>query len=155
MSTPPSPPLLYTTVVCLLRAPLRAPQLLPLPLAANTVDTFGSRCNGVIRNRKTALPLPLARFLNGFGVGEVPEAESLAEGLLNRSSLMDVPFRAMQRQHQLVYLAALEDPSPADGTVSDINMQSYAAIDTDTAGYLEEQEVRKCAFSAATIPIAE
>ena len=65
---------------------------------------------------------------------------------------MDVPFRAMQRQHQLVYLAALEDPSPADGTVSDINMQGYPGSSHD--GYLETQEVRTPALSPAPAPIA-
>lgn len=35
----------------------------------------------------------------------------------------------MQRQHPLVYLAALDNPSPAEGVVSQINMQSYAAFD--------------------------
>ena len=64
---------------------------------------------------------------------------------------MDVPFRGMQRQHQLVYLAALENPSPSDGTVSDINMQSYAAF--NATGYQDAQEVRKRVFSA-TMSIA-
>ncbi|CAN0297621.1 unnamed protein product, partial [Ectocarpus sp. 8 AP-2014] len=39
------------------------------------------------------------------------------------------------RQHPLVYLAALDDPSPAAGTISDINFQAYAGF--DMTGYLE------------------
>lgn len=50
---------------------------------------------------------------------------------------MDVPFRGMQRQHLLVYLASLEDPSPAAGVVSGVNMQMYAAFDMEEAGYLD------------------
>ena len=62
---------------------------------------------------------------------------------------MDVPFRAMQHQHRLIYLASLEDPSPASGTVSDISMQSYAGFNMLADGYLSfgdtPNEVRKCA----------
>ena len=57
---------------------------------------------------------------------------------------MDVPFRAMQQQHLRVYLASLEDPSPAEGEVSGVNMQMYAAFDMEEAGYLDfgEGQVR-------------
>ncbi|CAN0521290.1 unnamed protein product, partial [Ectocarpus sp. 12 AP-2014] len=74
-------------------------------------------------------------FIPEFATGEVPEAGGSLESLLNRSSLMDVPFRGMQRQHPLVYLAALDDPSPAAGTISDINFQAYAGF--DMTSYLE------------------
>ena len=84
----------------------------------------------------TASIFPLVRFVSGLGLGEDPEADSAIEGLLNRSSLMDVPFRGMQDQHLLVYLASLEDPSSAEDTVSDINMQSYAGFNMLDAGYL-------------------
>ncbi|CAM9481056.1 unnamed protein product [Pylaiella littoralis] len=67
-------------------------------------------------------------FIPGLAVAEVPEAGGSLDGLLNRSSLMDVPFRAMQRQHRLVYIAALDNPYPAEGVVSQINMQGFAAF---------------------------
>ena len=41
---------------------------------------------------------------------------------------MDVPFRGMQRQHNRLYLAALDDPS-AEGLASQINFQTYAGRD--------------------------
>lgn len=40
---------------------------------------------------------------------------------------MDIPFRGMQGQHKLIYLAALDDP--ATGSVSEINFQSYVNED--------------------------
>ncbi|CAM9131295.1 unnamed protein product [Ectocarpus fasciculatus] len=76
-----------------------------------------------------------SRYIPDLATGEVPEAGGSLESLLNRSSLMDVPFRGMQRQHPLVYFAALDDASPAAGTVSDINFQAYAGF--DMSPYLE------------------
>ncbi|CAM9134455.1 unnamed protein product [Ectocarpus sp. 6 AP-2014] len=76
-----------------------------------------------------------SRYIPDLPTGEVPEAGGSLESLLNRSSLMDVPFRGMQRQHPLVYLAALDDPFPAAGTISDINFQAYAGF--DMTGHLE------------------
>ena len=89
-------------------------------------------------------PPAVSRFVPGFDIGEVPVADSALEGLLNSSSLMDVPFRAMQQQHLLVYLASIEDHSPAEGEVSGVNMQMYAAFDMEAAGYLDfgEGQVR-------------
>lgn len=57
---------------------------------------------------------------------------------------MDVPFRAMQRQHLLVYAAALDDPSPPAGEVSNVSMQVYAGFDMEEAGFLNhtDQNVR-------------
>ncbi|CAM9313400.1 unnamed protein product, partial [Laminaria digitata] len=83
-------------------------------------------------------------FVSGFDIGERPVAGSTLEDLLNSSSLMDVPFRGMQRQHLLVYLASLEDPSPAAGGVSGVNMQMYAAFDMEAAGYLDFGEGQVC-----------
>lgn len=79
---------------------------------------------------------PLPRFITEDATGEAPEGNSSQESLLNRSSLMDVPFRGMQRQYLLIYLAALDDLSIIEGEVSDINMQSYAAFDMLDEGYL-------------------
>lgn len=53
------------------------------------------------------------------------------EGLLNRSALMDVTFRGMQRQHDLVYLAALEEPG-STGLNSQINFQGFPGAYQDT-----------------------
>lgn len=57
---------------------------------------------------------------------------------------MDVPFRSMQRQHLLVYVAALDDPSLSAGEVSNVTMQSYAGFNMEEAGFLDhtEQNVR-------------
>ena len=95
---------------------------------------------------------PYSRFISGFDIGEVPVADSALEGLLNRSSLMDVPFRGMQDQHLLVYLASLEDPAPAAGVVSGVNMQMYAAFDMEEAGYLDfgEGQVKQRTMVANT-----
>ena len=41
---------------------------------------------------------------------------------------MDVPFRGMQRHHDRLYLAALDDPS-AEGLTSQINFQTYPGRD--------------------------
>ena len=41
---------------------------------------------------------------------------------------MDVPFRGVQRQHDRLYVAALNDPS-AEGLASQINFQTYAGRD--------------------------
>ena len=41
---------------------------------------------------------------------------------------MDVPFRGMQRQHGLVYLAALEEPG-STGLDSQINFQGFPGSD--------------------------
>lgn len=65
-----------------------------------------------------------SRFVPGLGASEVAEGSTLG-GLLNRSALMDVPFRGMQRQHGLVYLAALEEPGSED-LDSQINFQGFA-----------------------------
>lgn len=78
---------------------------------------------------------PLPRFITEYAVGETPEVNSSQESLLNRSSLMDVPFRGMQHQYPLIYLAALDQPSFIAGEVSDINMQSYAAFDMFDENY--------------------
>lgn len=79
-----------------------------------------------------------SRFINADGVGleEVPTNNSLAS-LLNRSSLMDVPFRGLQRQHSLVYLASLNDPSASANQLTESSMQAYGGFDMDEAGYLE------------------
>lgn len=45
------------------------------------------------------------------------------------TQLSPLPQIAMQRQHSLVYLAALDNPSAVEGVVSQINMQAYAAFD--------------------------
>lgn len=47
---------------------------------------------------------------------------------------MDVAFRGMQRQQDLIYLAALDDPSAP--TASQINFQAYAGFDmSGNAGF--------------------
>ncbi|CAM9376272.1 unnamed protein product, partial [Ectocarpus sp. 8 AP-2014] len=95
-----------------------------------TVDSYLTSYSGLLQSDTT-----FDHSVWQFAAGQVPEAGGSLESLLNRSSLMDVPFRGMQRQHPLVYLAALDDPSPAAGTISDINFQAYAGF--DMAGYLE------------------
>ncbi|CAB1113047.1 unnamed protein product [Ectocarpus sp. CCAP 1310/34] len=95
-----------------------------------TVDSYMTSYSGLLQSDTTfdnSVWQP--GYIPDLPTGEVPEAGGSLESLLNRSSLMDVPFRGMQRQHPLVYLAALDDPSPADGTISDINFQAYAGFD--------------------------
>ncbi|CAM9102277.1 unnamed protein product [Ectocarpus fasciculatus] len=82
-------------------------------------------------------------FIPEFG-SDAPEAGSTVEGLLNRSSLMDVAFRGMQRQHLLIYIAALEDPTPAEGVVSYIDFQSYPDFNMSHEGYLKWGEDAVC-----------
>lgn len=85
---------------------------------------------------RCSTPCPvLFRFIPEFGA-EAPEAGSTMEGLLNRSSLMDVAFRGMQRQHSLIFIAALEDPT-AERVVPYINFQSYPDFDMSHEGYLK------------------
>lgn len=80
-------------------------------------------------------PCPLLfRFIPEFGA-DAPEAGSTVEGLLNRSSLMDVAFRGMQRQHLLIYISALEDPDST--VVSYIDFQSYPDFNMSHEGYLK------------------
>ncbi|CAM9131372.1 unnamed protein product [Ectocarpus fasciculatus] len=101
-----------------------------------TVDSYLTSYSGLLQSDTTFdNSVWQVRFIPEFATGEVPEASGSLESLLNRSSLMDVPFRGMQRQHPLVYLAALDDPSPAAGTISDINFQAYAGF--DMTGYQE------------------
>ncbi|CAM9133762.1 unnamed protein product [Ectocarpus sp. 6 AP-2014] len=95
-----------------------------------TVDSYLTSNSGLLQSDTT-----FDHSVWQFAAGVVPEAGGSLESLLNRSSLMDIPFRGMQRQHPLVYLAALDDPSPAAGTISDINFQAYAGF--DMTGYLE------------------
>lgn len=59
----------------------------------------------------------MPRFVPSLDEGEDPERNSSLEIVVDRSSFMDVPFRSMQLQNSLMYLAALDEP--------DINMQSY------------------------------
>lgn len=89
---------------------------------------------------QSTLPLPPTptpvRFIPTYDVGETPPVNSSLESLLDRSSLMDVQYRSMQRQHQLIYLAALDDdPSVPADEVPDINFQAYAGFDMAEAGY--------------------
>lgn len=58
---------------------------------------------------------------------------------------MDVPFRGMQRQHSLVYLASVDNPSPAAGEASEVNTQMYPGFDMAEDGYLD--------FGLATVRI--
>ncbi|CAM9752851.1 unnamed protein product, partial [Hapterophycus canaliculatus] len=83
-----------------------------------------------------------SRFIPEFASDEFPEAGSSLEGLLNRSSLMDVPFRGIQRQHDRLYLAALDDPSAP--TTSQINFQSHAAQDMSGDVYVKWGETEDC-----------
>lgn len=62
-----------------------------------------------------------------MGTTDVAQDSTLG-GLLNRSALMDVPFRGMQRQHTLVYLAALEEPG-STGLDTQINFQGFPGAD--------------------------
>ena len=66
---------------------------------------------------------------------QIPRNSSL-EGIINRSSLMDVPFRSMQRQHEIIYLGSIDDPSAAaDDELSAANMRVFAGVDMEQAGY--------------------
>ncbi|CAM9867934.1 unnamed protein product [Ectocarpus sp. 4 AP-2014] len=82
-------------------------------------------------------------FIPEFGA-EAPEAGSTVEGLLNRSSLMDVAFRGMQRQHSLIFISALEDPTGAEEVVPYIDFQSYPDFNMSHEGYLKWGENATC-----------
>ena len=86
------------------------------------------------------------RMINADGnaLELIPRNSSL-EGLLNRSSLMDVQFRSMQRQHTLIYLASIDDPSAAADELSSVNMRAYAGFNMEDAGYrhFAAQNVRR------------
>lgn len=73
---------------------------------------------------------------------QIPRNSSL-EGLLNRSSLMDVPFRSMQRQHENIYLGSIEDPSADDDELSAANMQAYAGFNMEEYRYFAADNVRR------------
>ncbi|CBJ25694.1 ATP-binding region, ATPase-like [Ectocarpus siliculosus] len=74
-------------------------------------------------------------FITGFNSStDLPAAGSSLDGLLNRTALMDVPFRGMQRQQKLAYLAALDNPSLPDDPDESANFQAYPAFDMLEAG---------------------
>lgn len=79
--------------------------------------------------------LMATRFIaNNNSEASFPVIGSPLDGLLNRTALMDVPFRGIQRQEHRVYLAALEDPSLPDDPHTSVAFQSYPAHDMLEAG---------------------
>ncbi|CAN0020887.1 unnamed protein product [Scytosiphon promiscuus] len=80
-------------------------------------------------------------FIPNRSPDQVLAAGSSLEGLLDRSSLMDASFRGMQRQHDLVYLAVMDDPSAPD--TSKINFQSYPG--RSVSSYVNFTNDRECA----------
>lgn len=87
--------------------------------------------NGPTRNTacnraRHPLPATAARFITGLTTeSDIPAKGTSLDGLLNQTSLMDVPFRAFQRQETLIYLAAMDDPSAIDDPDSRVAFQSY------------------------------
>lgn len=76
------------------------------------------------------------RYISGFtSETSAPATGDSLDGLLNRSALMDVPFRGMQRQEMLIYLAALDDPSLPDDPDTAVAFQVYPAYDMLDAGF--------------------
>lgn len=85
----------------------------------------------------------MPRFIPGLAEDQNLTPGNSLEDLVNRSSLMDVLFRGMQRQNTLMYLAALDNPSAPEGNVSDINMQSYEGKNKDSyLGFTDENVSR-------------
>ncbi|CAM9362022.1 unnamed protein product [Ectocarpus fasciculatus] len=84
-------------------------------------------------------------FITGFNSStDLPATGSSLDGLLNRSALMDVPFRGMQRQQSLVYLAALDNPSLPDDPDESANLQAYPAFDMLDAGFSTYNKQEDC-----------
>lgn len=54
--------------------------------------------------------------------------------MLNRSALMDVLFRGLSRQHELVYVGVDQDP--------DVNMQQYPGSNLSVTPYSNWNEVQ-------------
>eukprot|EP00752_Nemacystus_decipiens_P005758 g5207.t1 len=75
-------------------------------------------------------------FIPGFTDTQVPDANDTVADLLDRSSLMDVPYRGMQRQHLLVYLAALDEPL-VTGLDAHVNFQPYPGFNMNASGYAD------------------
>ena len=82
----------------------------------------------------------LSRYVPGLDPGSSPAVVSSLDGLLNRTALMDVLFRGMQRE-ELMYLAALDDPSLVDDPDSSPVLQAYPAFDMLEAGFSTFNEV--------------
>lgn len=80
------------------------------------------------------------RYATGLDPGTSPAAGSSLDGLLNRTALMDVPFRGTQRQ-ELMYLAALDNPALPDDPNSTAVLQAYPAYDMLEAGFATFNEV--------------
>ncbi|CAM9127088.1 unnamed protein product [Scytosiphon promiscuus] len=90
-------------------------------------------------------------YISGFTSDTSPPAvgDSL-DGLLNRSALMDVPFRGMQRQEMLIYLAALDNPSLPDDPDTSVAFQAYPAYDMLEAGFTTFDDEEDCDDRFAT-----
>lgn len=75
------------------------------------------------------------RYITGFtSETSVPATGISLDGLLNRTALMDVPFRGMQRQEALIYLTGLDDPSLPDDPNTSVAFQAYPGFNIgDTA----------------------
>lgn len=82
----------------------------------------------------------LSRYVPGLDPGSFPAVGSSLDGLLNRTALMDVLFRGMRRE-ELMYLAALDDPSLVDDPDSSVVLQVYPANDMLEAGFTTFEEV--------------
>ena len=66
------------------------------------------------------------RYVPGLDPRSSPAVGSSLDGLLNRTALLDVLFRGMPRE-DLMYLAALDDPSLIDDPNSSVVLQAYPA----------------------------
>ncbi|CAN0020957.1 unnamed protein product [Scytosiphon promiscuus] len=107
-----------------------------------TVDSYLTLNSGLLEESEETFEYSVW-FVPEMASGDFPEAGSSLEGLLNRSSLMDVPFRGLQRQHDLIYLAALDDPSEPETT--QINFQTYAGRGlSGNVGYEDWHSYEEC-----------
>ncbi|CAM9357367.1 unnamed protein product, partial [Hapterophycus canaliculatus] len=101
------------------------------------VESFSGLGNDTARNWNHS-----TWYISGFtSETSPPTAGDSLEGLLNRSALMDVPFRGMQRQEVLTFLAALDDPSLPDDPDKYVAFQAYPAYDmSDLTTYNDEED---------------
>lgn len=122
------------------------------PVSAITANGVCTPLCYITRSWQSKIPPPppislsvdlwLTRYITGLNTeASFPAVGSLLDGLLNRTALMDVPFRGMQRQGELIYLAALDDPSLPDDPNTSVATQVYPAFDMLEAGFSTFDEV--------------
>lgn len=96
------------------------------------------------------------RYITGFtSETSLPAVGTSLDGLLNRTALMDVPFRGLQRQEALIYLAGLDNPSLPDDPDESVAFQAYPAYDMLEAGFTTYNQVLAAHLEFRIEPLTE